>query len=116
MAPGWLREDGLSRNALLIARGEDGAARLCGIGNRPGTLRLEGHWSDYGVMVQEVLKPERNPHGHRRYVTQRIRQMVEAGFAIEAVALLNTYIELCLRESSVVGFRDAVLVATRCGG
>jgi hypothetical protein len=114
-APGYVWEDVLARHALIIARGRGGENHVCGIGNSGGArLNLQGTWPD-GAATLEITNPETYPGGHRRQVLWRIRQMTEAGFGVEALALLSSYFEVTLREALIlaVGYpKENVELAT----
>ena len=98
--PGHIREDILHQRCVILGRRIDGRLQWRGGGiGPPRSFSLSGPWPDHGAAIQEALDPEANPLGHRKHIPTRVRQMADAGFGMEAIALLNAFLEVFVREA-----------------
>jgi hypothetical protein len=102
--PGYIQETALIDSLLVLARYEDGTLALHSWHGRVPSSFSPGTLPDLNRTIGRVLDPTANPLGHLVYVPNRIAQMVDAGFGLEALALLNSYIEYFVR----VGLQSAV--------
>jgi hypothetical protein len=117
--PGHIRSDVLGKHGLILARLADGRIVVSSGSLGPaGTLSLSGTWPAQGSAIQEVLHPETHPLGHRRHIPQRVRQLVDAGFGVEAIALLSAFLEVLIREvlsAAAHPDAEAMSIAQRIG-
>ena len=92
----------LSGPSIIVARDTADFTSIYHVrSERSDYISLEGNWSTQYGAIREVYEPALNPMGHRKYVRQRIRQMIKAGFGIEALAPLNAFIEVSVRDALI---------------
>lgn len=106
--PGHLSERDLLKSHLVLARYRNGQVRLHSIQHqREHSFALKGHWPD-----SRTSTALRDAAGRRDSdfwdIASRLRQLISAGFAIEAIMVANALIETVLK-------RSLVTAASHCG-
>ena len=96
--PGHMAEDDLLRSQLIFARMQDGECRVRFMG---GQSRQSFELSDWpeGKTTLALRDPTTRRQQDFWDVASRVRQLIEAGFAIEAVVVANAFIETLLKQS-----------------
>jgi hypothetical protein len=117
--PGYVKRDALYRHGIILGRLANGGVRWQGGGPTwSQSFALSGIWPDHGAAIREVLYPEENPLGHRRHIPRRVRQMADAGFTMEAIALLSAFIEVFVRDALIAAVfpdREAIRATVKIG-
>jgi hypothetical protein len=97
--PGYIQETSLLDSILLVARLQDGSQRLQSWHGRVPSTFSADQLPSLDRTIRTIFDAQQNPTGHLTYVPNRISQMVQSGFGMEALSLLNSYIEFWIRES-----------------
>jgi len=98
--PGHVYENDIFHQQLCFARLENGQTRLHSLNNmRTESFGLEGQWKD-GAAVLQMSSPLTKKDNYW-IIRSRIRQLIEAGFALESLTVANAFLEVLLKESLI---------------
>jgi hypothetical protein len=106
LPPGHLLEDDLLRSHLLFARYEKGELRLHSMQFQAGhDFALTSCWPEgrTGMVLRDPIMRKRQDFWD---IASRVRQLISAGFAIEALLVANALIETVLKEALIAMCSD----------
>ena len=96
--PGHVREKDIFYSQLWFTRLENGQTRLYVPPQNAQSFGLMGQWPD-GAAIQWLTNSQITGKNNLWIVKSRIDQMIEAGFALEALTVANAFLEVLLQES-----------------
>lgn len=92
--PGHVTEDTLLRSHLTFARHHDGAIRFWQIKNQGDhSFQVQGRWEG-GAALATVSDEQRRKVVDLQFVSSRVQQLFQSGFAVEALVLANAAFEV----------------------
>lgn len=96
---GYIDKWRIYEETIVINKYQDGTYRLGAFGLQgKQNFGLSGEWSSWSQGLLQMSEPEKHPTNPYDYALQRCRMLLKAGLHIEAFCLLNTLLEVNIRD------------------